>query len=144
MIDYIDYCNTKSKDGAMKHSGDMMTGESGKHTIKIDLSKISSSVSSFYIFVSSFGGKTLKSIKDAQVIFIDEENGQELCKYQHGDQDTGEKTSVLMAKMYRETPKGQWKVEAVAVVGMGRVYDRDIFDTTVKDFEKSKKDEPKK
>lgn len=121
-MEAIDFSNTTSLDGAVVHSGDVIDGRqrSGKHTITIDLVKLSPSVKCFYMTVSAYGRETLKSIRDAQVLFIDPDSSQELCQYHHGDKESGKETCCVMAKMQRESPKGQWKVTAIGHICMGK------------------------
>jgi stress response protein SCP2 len=121
-MEAIDFSNTVSLDCSVMHSGDVIdhAGRSGKHTITIDLVKLSPAVKCFYVTVSAYGNQTLKSIRDAQVLFIDPDTSQELCQYHHGDRETHKETCCIMAKMERDSPKGQWKVKAIGHVGMGR------------------------
>jgi tellurium resistance protein TerZ len=107
--------------GSIIHSGDVIDSEkkSGKHTIKVDLSKLPLHIKSMYFTISAWQ-TTLKDILSPYVMFIDPETKQELCSYYFENKDTGNNTAVIMAKMSREKVGGSWKVLAVGHLGMGR------------------------
>jgi len=126
----IDYHNRKDTNEAIEHSGDIITREkySGKHTITISLEKLPSDVKALFFTISSWT-TLLTDILDPYVMFIDPDTQQSLCGYEYSGKDTGNKTSVIMAKMYRETPTGKWTVQAIGHLWYGRA---DSYDPITK------------
>lgn len=109
-IDTVYFRKKHSYDGAVKHSGDDLTGDSSQddkdnEVISIRLKKVSAVVKTIVIYLNSYNGKDFDSIPYAQVRLLD---GDEK-KYKNvfasfnlaSDPKFKDKVSMVMAKMVR-------------------------------------------
>ena len=103
----------------IEHSGDVVTDTSGTHTISIDVTKIPSSVAALFFTVSAWT-TTLKDIAQPTAHLHDVESDTEMCRYMLEDQDTGNKTAVIMCKLHRPSPSERWALTSIGHVGYGR------------------------
>jgi stress response protein SCP2 len=111
----IDYSNTSSSDGAVRHSGDQIGNHSGTHTIDIDLGALDKNTTSLVFVLSAWASATLSDISSASVAFRDAEASEEeepLCQYRLQAHDkVASLTSVVMCKLYRKDDS--WHVLAI-------------------------------
>jgi tellurium resistance protein TerD len=116
---FIFYNNLKTTDGSVIHLGDNLTGEGDgdDEQIKIDLTKISTSVKEIYIVVTIHDFEARRQnfgqVRNSFVRIIDDSNSSELLKYEL-EEDFSIETAVEFGRIYNKD--GQWKFEAV---GMG-------------------------
>jgi len=120
LVETIDFSHTNSNNKSIIHSGDIIDNEnkSGKHTININLKKLPNTVKTLVFSITAWLTQ-LKDILHPQIIFIDKDNNHELCKYQYAEKTTGNNTSVIMAKLYREDLNSPWIVNAIGHLGLG-------------------------
>ena len=117
---FIFYNNLKSPDGSVEHTGDNLTGDGDgdDEQIKIDLTKIDSSVKEICIVVTIHDAETRKQnfgqVRNSFIRIVDDSNNTELVKYEL-DEDFSIETAVEFGRIYNR--EGQWKFEAI---GMGQ------------------------
>ncbi|WP_210587632.1 TerD family protein [Streptomyces sp. GESEQ-35] len=98
--------------GAIKHSGDNLTGEGGgdDETIVVDLGRIPQDATGLVFTVNSFSGQKFTEVAKAYCRLLDAATGEELVRF---DLTTAEpQTGVLMAKMIRQF-SGEWEMTAM-------------------------------
>ncbi|MFJ8000609.1 TerD family protein [Streptomyces sp. NPDC096310] len=98
--------------GAIKHSGDNLTGEGGgdDEVIVVDLGAIPAEVSGLVFTVNSFSGQKFTEVAKAYCRLIDATSGEELVRF---DLTTAEpQTGVMMAKLIRQF-SGEWEMTGV-------------------------------
>uniref|UniRef100_A0A6B2KYC8 F-box domain-containing protein n=1 Tax=Arcella intermedia TaxID=1963864 RepID=A0A6B2KYC8_9EUKA len=127
----VDWCRREYLT-AIRHSGDKLNYDKkqGTHTIDINLALLPSNVKSLYITISAYSS-TLASILSPGIYFIDKETKQELCTYLFEGKQFGENTAIIMAKLSRDTPTGNWKVLAIGQIGMGRASQYDPIQKSI-------------
>jgi stress response protein SCP2 len=130
LIGIVDYTNTAwfgAEDGrrsghhspCIRHSGDVIGEGTGQHTIDIDIGRIPSAVSALFFTVSAWT-TTLKTISQPSAHLHDLDSDSEMCRYKLEDQDTRDKTAVIMCKLHRASPKDRWALTSIGHVGYGR------------------------
>ncbi|MFJ5517382.1 TerD family protein [Streptomyces griseoluteus] len=98
--------------GAIKHSGDNLTGEGGgdDEVITVDLGRIPPEVTGLVFTVNSFSGQKFTEVAKAYCRLIDPTSGEELVRF---DLTSAEpQTGVLMAKLIRQY-SGEWEMTAL-------------------------------
>ena len=117
---FIFYNNLKSPDGSVEHTGNNLTGEGdgNDEQIKINMTKIDSSVKEICIVVTIHDAETRKQnfgqVRNSFIRIVDDSNNTELVK-QEGEEDLSIETAVEFGRIYNR--EGQWKFEAI---GMGQ------------------------
>jgi stress response protein SCP2 len=118
----VDYQNMYVENGAVQHSGDVMSAQSGTHTIHINLAELPESITSCVFVISAWDDAKLADIISPTIYFSDadaEDESEPLCTY---DLDSHDKVShlksVVMCKLYRSTrgessTNGGWHVVAI-------------------------------
>ncbi|MET9533980.1 TerD family protein [Streptomyces sp. NPDC006649] len=99
-------------DGAVKHSGDNLTGEGAgdDEVIVVDLGRIPAEVSALVFTVNSFTGQKFTEVGKAYCRLIDAASGEELVRFDLNG--TEPRTGVLMAKLIKQF-SGEWEMTAV-------------------------------
>ncbi|MFD8674276.1 TerD family protein [Streptomyces seoulensis] len=98
--------------GAIKHSGDNLTGEGGgdDEVIMVDLGRIPPEVTGLVFTVNSFSGQKFTEVAKAYCRLVDPASGEELVRF---DLTSAEpQTGVLMAKLVRQY-SGEWDMTAL-------------------------------
>ncbi|WP_328559786.1 TerD family protein [Streptomyces coelicoflavus] len=98
--------------GAIKHSGDNLTGEGGgdDEVIVVDLGRLPQEVSGLVFTVNSFSGQKFTEVAKAYCRLIDAASGEELVRF---DLTSAEpQTGVMMAKLIRQY-SGEWEMTAL-------------------------------
>ncbi|WMX49046.1 TerD family protein [Streptomyces roseicoloratus] len=98
--------------GAIKHSGDNLTGEGAgdDEVIVVDLGRLPADVSGLVFTVNSFSGQKFTEVAKAYCRLIDAASGEELVRF---DLTTAEpQTGVMMAKLIRQF-SGEWEMTAM-------------------------------
>ncbi|MGW2211352.1 TerD family protein [Streptomyces sp. NPDC001781] len=98
--------------GAIKHSGDNLTGEGGgdDEVITVDLGRIPQEVTGLVFTVNSFSGQKFTEVAKAYCRLVDPASGEELVRF---DLTSAEpQTGVLMAKLIRQY-SGEWEMTAL-------------------------------
>ncbi|GAA3890250.1 TerD family protein [Streptomyces lacrimifluminis] len=98
--------------GAIKHSGDNLTGEGGgdDEVIVVDLGRLPQEVTGLVFTVNSFTGQKFTEVAKAYCRLLDAATGEELVRF---DLTSAEpQTGVLMAKMIKQF-SGEWEMTAI-------------------------------
>jgi stress response protein SCP2 len=98
--------------GAIKHSGDNLTGEGAgdDEVIVVDLGRIPADATGLVFTVNSFSGQKFTEVAKAYCRLIDAATGEELVRF---DLTSAEpQTGVMMAKLIRQF-SGEWEMTAM-------------------------------
>ncbi|MGW1007241.1 TerD family protein [Streptomyces sp. NPDC002520] len=98
--------------GAIRHSGDNLTGEGGgdDEVITVDLGRIPQDVTGLVFTVNSFSGQKFTEVAKAYCRLLDASTGEELVRF---DLTSAEpQTGVMMAKLIRQF-SGEWDMTAM-------------------------------
>ncbi|MGW4732841.1 TerD family protein [Streptomyces shenzhenensis] len=98
--------------GAIKHSGDNLTGEGGgdDEVIVVDLGRIPQEVSGLVFTVNSFSGQKFTEVAKAYCRLVDTATGEELVRFDLTGAEP--QTGVMMAKLIRQFA-GEWEMTAM-------------------------------
>ncbi|MEU9229710.1 TerD family protein [Streptomyces massasporeus] len=98
--------------GAIRHSGDNLTGEGGgdDETIMVDLGRLPQEVSGLVFTVNSFSGQKFTEVAKAYCRLLDGTTGEELVRFDLTGAEP--QTGVLMAKLIRQY-SGEWEMTAM-------------------------------
>ncbi|MFI6351641.1 TerD family protein [Streptomyces sp. NPDC050743] len=98
--------------GAIRHSGDNLTGEGAgdDEVITVDLGRLSQEVTGLVFTVNSFSGQKFTEVAKAYCRLLDATTGEELVRFDltHAEPQTG----VMMAKLVRQF-SGEWDMTAL-------------------------------
>ncbi|MER6731816.1 TerD family protein [Streptomyces puniciscabiei] len=98
--------------GAIRHSGDNLTGEGAgdDEVITVDLGRLSQEVTGLVFTVNSFSGQKFTEVAKAYCRLLDGTTGEELVRFDltHAEPQTG----VMMAKLIRQF-SGEWDMTAL-------------------------------
>ncbi|MEU4090022.1 TerD family protein [Streptomyces aureus] len=98
--------------GAIRHSGDNLTGEGGgdDEVITVDLGRLPQDVTGLVFTVNSFSGQKFTEVAKAYCRLIDAASGEELVRF---DLTSAEpQTGVMMAKLIKQF-SGEWEMTAL-------------------------------
>jgi stress response protein SCP2 len=98
--------------GAIKHSGDNLTGEGGgdDEVIVVDLGRLPQDVTGLVFTVNSFSGQKFTEVAKAYCRLLDAATGEELVRF---DLTSAEpQTGVMMAKLIKQF-SGEWEMTAL-------------------------------
>ncbi|MEV5984279.1 TerD family protein [Streptomyces sp. NPDC052051] len=98
--------------GAIKHSGDNLTGEGGgdDEVIVVDLGRVPQDVTGLVFTVNSFSGQKFTEVAKAYCRLVDAASDEELVRFDLTR--TEPQTGVMMAKLIR-TFTGEWEMTAM-------------------------------
>ncbi|MYW49797.1 TerD family protein, partial [Streptomyces sp. SID161] len=98
--------------GAVKHSGDNLTGEGGgdDEVIVVDLGRLPQEVTGLVFTVNSFSGQKFTEVAKAYCRLVDPATGEELVRFDLTGAEA--RTGVLMAKLIRQF-SGEWDMTAL-------------------------------
>jgi tellurium resistance protein TerZ len=118
LVDQVWFGQLKSKDGALVHLGDNLTGagEGDDESIVVDLTAVHPAVQALVFVVNSYSGETFAQIENAFCRLIDSTNEQEVARFDLSG--SGPHTAQLMAKLTREG--AGWSMTALGVRTEGR------------------------
>ena len=114
--DFIFYNNLKSTDGSVTHTGDNRTGEGDgdDEQILINLATVAADIERVVIVVSidqaEVRGQNFGQVRDAYCRVINQENEQEIVRYDLSE-DAASETTMVFAEIYRNG--SEWKFRAV-------------------------------
>ncbi|WP_181007358.1 TerD family protein, partial [Streptomyces sp. SM1] len=105
--------------GAIRHSGDNLTGEGGgdDETIIVDLGRLPMEVSGLVFTVNSFSGQKFTEVAKAYCRLLDTTTGEELVRFDLTGAEP--QTGVLMAKLIRQF-SGEWEMTGMGDFVKGR------------------------
>ncbi|MCX5379056.1 TerD family protein [Streptomyces sp. NBC_00091] len=98
--------------GAIKHSGDNLTGEGAgdDEVIVVDLGRLPAEATGLVFTVNSFSGQKFTEVAKAYCRLIDAASGEELVRF---DLTSAEpQTGVMMAKLIKQS-SGEWEMTAM-------------------------------
>ncbi|MGW0738073.1 TerD family protein [Streptomyces sp. NPDC002851] len=98
--------------GAIKHSGDNLTGEGGgdDEVIVVDLGRLPQDVTGLVFTVNSFSGQKFNEVAKAYCRLIDAATNEELVRFDLTNAEP--QTGVMMAKLIRQF-SGEWDMTAM-------------------------------
>jgi tellurium resistance protein TerD len=114
--DFIFYNNKLHSSGSVEHAGDNLTGvgEGDDEVIRIDLALIPANVSKVDFTVTIHDAEARRQnfgqVSNAYIRVMNEENGEELIRYDLGE-DFSIETAVVVGEIYRHN--GEWKFNAI-------------------------------
>ena len=115
-MDFIFYNNLKGGQGSVTHMGDNLTGEGegDDEQVKVELDKVPASIHKIAFTVTIHDAEqrvqNFGQVSNAFIRIVNEETGQELLRYDLGE-DFSVETSVVVGELYRHS--GEWKFNAV-------------------------------
>lgn len=111
VVDTVWFRKLTSDDGSIRHSGDNLTGEGDgdDETIVIDLERLSVSVETLVLTVTSFRGQTFDKVANAFGRIVDLSTDRELARYDISD--SGSHTGLIVASLKRSG--GEWLFKAL-------------------------------
>jgi tellurium resistance protein TerZ len=119
VLDTVFYGQLTSKDGALRHTGDNLTGDGDgdDEQILIDLDRVNPSVDKIVLVITSYSGQTFTDVQNvfARVIDLSGPN-REVVRYDLADGGNG--TANIIAKLTR-TPTG-WTFTALGTSATGK------------------------
>lgn len=114
--EFVFYGNLKHPSGSVNHMGDNLTGEGegDDEQVQIDLSKIPANIDKIAFTVTIYDAETRRQnfgqVSNSFIRIVDESNGQELIRYDLGE-DFSIETAVVVGELYRNN--GEWKFNAI-------------------------------
>ncbi|WP_028803387.1 TerD family protein [Streptomyces sp. 142MFCol3.1] len=98
--------------GAIKHSGDNLTGEGGgdDEVIVVDLGRLPQEVTGLVFTVNSFSGQKFTEVAKAYCRLLDAATGEELVRFDLTNAEA--QTGVMMAKLIKQF-SGEWEMTAM-------------------------------
>ncbi|MET9905076.1 TerD family protein [Streptomyces sp. NPDC006446] len=98
--------------GAIKHSGDNLTGEGGgdDEVITVDLGRLPQEVTGLVFTVNSFTGQKFTEVAKAYCRLLDAATGEELVRFDLTNAEA--QTGVMMAKLIKQF-SGEWEMTAM-------------------------------
>ena len=114
--EFIFYGTLEHTSGALKHMGDNLTGEGegDDEQIEVDLSKIPANIMKVAFTVTIYDADVRRQnfgqVSNAFIRIVDETTGQELIRYDLGE-DFSIETAVVVGELYRNN--GAWKFNAI-------------------------------
>ena len=115
-LDFIFYNNLKHESGAIEHLGDNLTGEGegDDEQIVIDLSLLPARITKINFTVTIHEaderGQNFGQVSNAYVRVVNQENDEELIRYDLGE-DFSVETAIVVAQLYKHN--GEWKFNAI-------------------------------
>ena len=114
--EFIFYGNLEHPSGAIKHMGDNLTGagEGDDEQIEVNLEQIPAHVQKVAFTVTIYDADVRRQnfgqVSNAFIRIVDESTGQELIRYDLGE-DFSIETAVVVGELYRNN--GEWKFNAI-------------------------------
>src|SRR5690606_35447409 len=83
LVDLVCFGQLTSRDGAIRHQGDNLTGEGDgdDEVILVDLVRVPVHVTTLLFFVTSYQGHTFEQVTNAFCRLVDNTNDRELARY---------------------------------------------------------------
>ena len=120
LVDQVWFSQLKSKDGAVRHTGDNLTGagDGDDESIIVDLAALPANVAQLVFTVNSFTGQNFSQIENAFCRLVDETNQEELARYDLTG--SGTHNAQVMAKVSRDG--AGWSMTAIGAIANGRTF----------------------
>ncbi|AOJ43094.1 stress protein [Burkholderia lata] len=121
-VDLVWFRQLASRDGAIEHSGDNLTGEGDgdDETIHVDLQRLPGTIRHLVFTVNSFRGQTFDQVENAYCRILDDAQNKELARFNLAEK--GRHTGVVMASLSRGGGGG-WEFKAIGQSTHGRTAD---------------------
>lgn len=118
LIDQVWFQQKESRDGAIRHSGDNLTGQGDgdDETINVDLSRLNPSADGLVFTINSFRGQTFNEVENAYIRVVNNSTGQELGRYSLSE--SGSHTGMVVASLKKRADG--WHFTAVGERTNGR------------------------
>eukprot|EP00538_Stauroneis_constricta_P012940 CAMPEP_0119571142 /NCGR_PEP_ID=MMETSP1352-20130426/43969_1 /TAXON_ID=265584 /ORGANISM="Stauroneis constricta, Strain CCMP1120" /LENGTH=587 /DNA_ID=CAMNT_0007620821 /DNA_START=31 /DNA_END=1794 /DNA_ORIENTATION=+ len=118
MVDKVYFSHKMSMDGAIRHSGDEVTGTSGgdDETITLQLDKVSSEIMYLGITINSYSGQELDDVAQASCHLYDTASKRDIATYALTNaSELDNHTALLVACLYRTTPgSNDWMLRTIS------------------------------
>lgn len=114
--DFVFFNNLQGGNGSVVHTGDNRTGEGAgdDEEIKVNLAKVPTGYEKIAFTITIFEAETRSQnfgqVSNAYVRVVNEANGEELIRYDLGE-DFSIETAVVVSELYRHN--GEWKFSAI-------------------------------
>ena len=114
--EFIFYGNLVHSSESVQHMGDNLTGEGDgdDEQIQVNLELIPENISkvafTVTIYDSDVRGQNFGQVSNAYIRIVDESTGQELIRYDLGE-DFSIETAIVVGELYRHS--GEWKFNAI-------------------------------
>ena len=124
LVDQVWFQQLRSRDGAVQHTGDNLTGagEGDDESIRVDLAAVPPSVATIVFTVNSFTGQDFSQIENAFCRLVDETTENEIARYELSG--SGRHNAQIMAKVARDG--AGWSMTALGIPASGRTF-RDLL-----------------
>lgn len=129
LVDQVWFRQLQSKDGAVLHTGDNLTGagDGDDESILVDLQRLPANVQTIVFVVNSFTGQNFSQIENAFCRLVDSTAGDaELARYELTG--SGSHNSQVMAKVARNG--NGWTMTAIGAIANGRTF-RDLLPAVI-------------
>lgn len=114
---FVFYNNLKSPDGSVEHTGDELVGGTGSEddeTVLVDLTLVPAHVDKIVFPASIYDAdsrqQTFGQVTDAYIRVLNQQDGQELARYDLTE-DASSETAMIFGELYRR--EAEWKFRAV-------------------------------
>lgn len=117
-VDSVWFMSQNACKGAIRHSGDNLTGhgDGDDETINVDLEQLPADVTAVVFAVNSFQGQKFTDVRRAYCRLIDLDSGSELVRFDITDSQP--RTGVVMSVLRRNGPV--WEMTAIGEFEDGR------------------------
>ncbi|UGQ11526.1 TerD family protein [Yinghuangia sp. ASG 101] len=124
---FVFYNNLVSPGGAVRHTGDNLTGDGDgdDEQILVDLDRLGAEIGQVVFVVSIHDaearGQTFGQVEDAYIRVVDNRTGREMCRYELS-YDAADETAMVFGALYRRN--GEWKFRAIGqgyATGLGGI-----------------------
>jgi tellurium resistance protein TerZ len=118
VLEYVYFGQLRSRDGAIAHGGDNLTGkgDGDDEVIRVDLDKLSKDAAHLVVTVNSYRGQTFNEVENAYCRLADTKSGKEICRFELSEK--GRNTGFVMAVVSRVN--GEWEAKSLGVAATGR------------------------
>ncbi len=112
-VDKVWFMSKKGARGAVRHSGDNLTGQGDgdDETIAVDLSALPPTVVTLIFTVNSFQGQPFTEVRNAYCRLYDDLTGQELVRFDLSESKPS--TGLVMCRVQRERGAPTWAMTAI-------------------------------
>ncbi|CAO5182231.1 tellurite resistance protein TerA [Frankia sp. AiPs1] len=112
-VDKVWFMSKKGARGAVRHSGDNLTGrgDGDDETIEVDLSGLPSTVTTLIFTVNSFQGQPFTEVRNAYCRLYDDVTGQELVRFDLSESKLS--TGLVMCRVQRDRGALTWSMTAI-------------------------------
>ncbi|SNQ48406.1 Tellurium resistance protein TerZ [Frankia canadensis] len=112
-VDKVWFMSKKGARGAVRHSGDNLTGQGDgdDETIAVDLAALPPNVVTLIFTVNSFQGQAFTEVRNAYCRLYDDVTGQELVRFDLSESKPS--TGLVMCRVQRERGTPTWSMTAI-------------------------------